>query len=292
MIKFTIRDGNLFIDKNLLEFKDIVFLEELGYGANAHVFLIYNKVLERKEALKIWTPRIGKNVVDKKRFLSEVRKNSKFFHENIATIYEANTIEEHYYCRMQYVRGITLKSYLDDERDFVIRYIYLEKILRILSDVYDAGYFHGDIHEKNIMINTQMDEVFLIDFGTSVFSGVEQSHKRDANLLYKLCYKLVPELEKICFIKSSIVERGSQVIKDVMLHVLPVLWSLETLNIKDADSYTLIEQLILPLEIIICEYNFIDINYISDFLKSINLNSNIIKEIKMFHTDINLVSKL
>lgn len=153
-INFNITEEKLYINNKPLELKNFLFKQELGHGANAYAFLIYNSKLAREEVLKIWIPRQNGNKVDINRFLAEVRKNARFTHQGIASIYEADIIENLFYCRMQYIKGTTLKKYLKNDRLFVFRYQYLKQILHILKDVYDAGYFHGDIHSKNIIIDS------------------------------------------------------------------------------------------------------------------------------------------
>ena len=43
----------------------------------------------------------------------------------------------------------------------------LKKIAKKISELQDYGFIHGDFHSGNIYINTNNDEVFIIDFGYS-----------------------------------------------------------------------------------------------------------------------------
>ena len=127
--------------------------------------------MDRKEVVKVWRPRKRTSKVDKRRFLAEVQKNAQFSHENIVNVYEADILDDEiYYCRMEYVRGDTLKEYLKKEIDFSLRYIIINKILEVMEGVYRRGLYHGDLHSKNIIINIKSNEILkIIDFGTSIF---------------------------------------------------------------------------------------------------------------------------
>lgn len=88
------------------------------------------------------------------------------------------------------------------------------------------GCFHGDLHKKNIIITKDIvgnDQPIFIDFGTSHFSGKEESEKRDAKMLYKLCFEVLPEFQKFAFIEKSIIEQGSFVICEFFQHLLGLL---------------------------------------------------------------------
>jgi len=49
------------------------------------------------------------------------------------------------------------------------RKIYVDSIKNKLMQLYNMGIFHGDIHEENIVINPDTQQVRLIDFGQSKF---------------------------------------------------------------------------------------------------------------------------
>src|SRR3989338_4593133 len=49
------------------------------------------------------------------------------------------------------------------------RKFYVNAIKNKLMELYNLNIFHGDIHEENIVINPETEQVRLIDFGRSKF---------------------------------------------------------------------------------------------------------------------------
>merc|ERR1711963_925076 len=57
--------------------------------------------------------------------------------------------------------------------DETITKVMFTQILKIIIDVTEAGIFHGDIKEENILINTETNEIKIIDFGLSKYISEE-----------------------------------------------------------------------------------------------------------------------
>lgn len=111
-MQLKIENSKLFIDNKEFHVENIKFIKEKGVGANGHVFLATNTLINRYEAIKIWLPKKHQNKVDVNRFKAEIQKNAIFQNKYIATIYDANQLNGIYYCRMQYISGTTLGDYL------------------------------------------------------------------------------------------------------------------------------------------------------------------------------------
>lgn len=198
--------SSLLIGTSEFSLPNYVFFDELGEGANAKVFLIYNIVLNRKEALKIWTPRKNQTIVNEQQFLSEVHKNSLFTgNSSIATIYTGGCKDGIYYCTMEYCPGVTLKEFLESNPSWIYRWGLARQISDTMKSIYEKGVFHGDLHCKNIIINIDDHEDWLriLDLGTSMFSGKEHSSKRDAKMLYDLSFQLLPCAKELAFYNDS-----------------------------------------------------------------------------------------
>lgn len=123
----------------------------------------------------------------------------------------------------------------------------------------------------------------MIDFGTSIFSGTEKSHERDATMLVTLCYELVPELKKLFYITPSIIEQGSKIINQTMIYNLDILWSLETSDIKHLDAYSIIERFVIPLEIFIEEYAELNMDLVRQFFNELSLNAEQVSQLKLYN---------
>lgn len=245
-IKYEIKNGELIINGEIFELENMTFIKELGAGANAIAFLAKNTVTEREECVKIWTytDKYGDNEA---KFRNEVEKNSKFTDlPNVATIYrgDVKTMDEFNvcYCVLEYVKGINLEEYLKTEPGLIFRYNILDKILSTMKEIYIRGFYHGDLHVKNIIIsdNDEMNPC-IIDFGTSFFSGKKASHKRDAEKLYDLCMDVMPELMELPFIikRDIFIEREdvSERLCDYMLDLLNFWWEFYDLENKNIDDY-------------------------------------------------------
>lgn len=228
-----IKNGKLLINKVELPLQDHVVLEVIGCGANAKVFSVYNRVLDRKEALKIWFPRKGQNAVDEDRFYAEVRKNAQFTgNDSIATIYSGRYQENYYYCLMEYCSGITLKKFLDQNPSWLHRWGLARQISDTVKSIYEKGLYHGDLHDKNILVDIENKDNWLkiLDLGTSAFSGQENSHKRDAKMLYALSFELLPCIgdlpfyndESIASLPSPLINQAFRAVVNISLPRTPV----------------------------------------------------------------------
>ena len=220
-MNIKVENNKLYVDeKPVLENEHV--LQELGYGANAVVFLSYNSLLNREEAIKIWKPRKGHNNVDIKRYLSEIQKNAGFNNDNIAKVYEAGIVNNCYYIKMEYCHGLTLKDYLLNNPSYCERLYVLSNIVSTMYDVYSKGEHHGDLHSRNIMVNNY--EVKILDFGTSVFAKEKElSYKRDATMLFDLAIEVLPELKDISFFFDKVRKKTSLEICECIIYLIELL---------------------------------------------------------------------
>lgn len=219
---FFIDNEELYINNRKLILDSQNIICELGRGANAKVFLSYNKLLNRKEALKIWMPRKNQENVDIKRYLFEIRKNAKFSNSNIAQIYSANIIDNYYCVFMEYCPGITLKEDLRNNKNYFRRVYILNLIAATMHEVYKNGLYHGDLHSKNIIINN--NDIKILDFGTSVFMQDKSiSNMRDAHMLFDLAMEILPELKEFSFFNSHVRESSSIEICECILYLINLL---------------------------------------------------------------------
>lgn len=262
---FEIKKQALFVNTVELYIPNLYFIKEIGKGANAKVFLVYNNLLNRKEAVKIWIPRKGQKKVDKERFCEEVKKNANVHFPHIATFYDANTQNGLYYARLELIPGQTLKMFLREEQSFVNRYTILQSILETMKLVYDAGYYHGDLHTGNIIVNEYTP--YIIDFGTSIFSGISASQERDCRKLVELCYEVLPELHRLEFLDNAkIIEQGSKIVAEFLMHCLLIIWKLETEKASMQDGYAY-RNWQFCLDILVEEFQFIDVDLVNKFSK-------------------------
>jgi tRNA A-37 threonylcarbamoyl transferase component Bud32 len=82
---------------------------------------------------------------------------------------------------MKYIKGITLKEYLQNIENYSLTEKILFKIEYIIEKWHDLGFVHGDLYDKNILI-TNTDKIYFID------PMMNKSIRDDANeirILYK-----------------------------------------------------------------------------------------------------------
>lgn len=112
----------------------------------------------------------------------------------------------------------------------------LETILETMMSVYEAGFKHGDLHSGNIIIDDH--KPYIIDFGTSAFSGVVASQKRDCKMIVNLCFEVLPELHKLEFLdKSKVIGQGSEIAVDFLLYCLQEILDFENTATYNLGSY-------------------------------------------------------
>ena len=226
-MEYKIENGKLRIDSLTLEIDNLTFIEEIGSGANANVFLASNALLNRNEAVKVWIPHKGRSGVDPERFEAEVQKNACFDGlSNIAKLYDAACSNGIYYARLQYIEGQILKDYLVSERELLDRLNIIEKILLTLKAAYEKGVYHGDLHGGNIIVKN--NEPFIIDFGTSLFSGEDKSHKRDCRMIIETALKILPELNDFDFFDESVfISQDSKIIIELLHNLSRLVWDIK-----------------------------------------------------------------
>ena len=95
-------------------------------------------------------------------------------HPNIVKVYDVSFGDRLQYIVMEYVEGITLKEYIEQQK--VINWKeavhFVTQILRALQHAHDKGIVHRDIKPQNIML-LQNGNIKVTDFGIARFSRSE-----------------------------------------------------------------------------------------------------------------------
>ena len=140
---------------------------ELGSGGMATVYLAHDLRHDRDVAVKVLHPDLGA-ALGGERFLSEIRTTARLQHPHILPLLDSGTADALLYYVMPYVRGETLRTRLDRERQLP-----LDDALRIAREVADAlahahglGVIHRDIKPENILL--QGGHALVADFGIAL----------------------------------------------------------------------------------------------------------------------------
>ena len=154
--------------------------ELLGVGGMAHVYRAYDKVEDRWVAIKV----LKEEFLDNSDFLRRFRNESKAIallqHPNIVKIYDVSLGDKIQYIAMEYVDGITLKDYIDQQG--AIRWQeavhFMIQILSALESAHEKGIIHRDIKPQNIML-VRDGSIKVTDFGIARFLQSETQTMTD-----------------------------------------------------------------------------------------------------------------
>jgi serine/threonine protein kinase len=154
---------------SLAEHPDYEILGELGRGGMGVVYLARNKLMERKEVLKV----VSRELIDRQgvmdRFLREIRTAAQLHHPNIVTAHAAIRAGENIIFAMEYVEGFDLaqvvKRYGPLPIALACNFIY--QTAAGLQYAHEHGTVHRDIKPSNLILARQGRRavVKVLDFG-------------------------------------------------------------------------------------------------------------------------------
>ena len=150
--------------------------EIIGVGGMAVVYKAYDNIDDRIVAIKILKDEYLSNEDFKRRFKNESKAIAVLSHPNIVRVYNVSFGDRLQYIVMEYVDGITLKEYI--EQQGVINWKeavhFTGQILAALQHAHDKGIVHQDIKPQNIML-LQDGTIKVTDFGIARFSRMDNN---------------------------------------------------------------------------------------------------------------------
>lgn len=146
-------------------------IEELiGVGGMAYVYKAHDTLEDRPAAVKILKDEFLSNEEFTRRFKNESKAIAIMSHPNIVRVYDVSFEERLQYIVMEYIDGITLKEYIDQQRASWKEAVHFTvQILRALQHAHDKGIVHRDIKPQNIMLLAD-GTIKVTDFGIAHFS--------------------------------------------------------------------------------------------------------------------------
>ena len=115
-----------------------------------------------------------------RRFRNESKAIAVLSHPNIVKVYDVSFNEDIQYIVMEYIDGITLKEYIEQQK--VLRWKeavhFTVQILRALQHAHDKGIVHRDIKPQNIMLLAD-GTIKVADFGIARFARASQQTVTD-----------------------------------------------------------------------------------------------------------------
>lgn len=141
-------------------------LELIGQGGMSHVYKARDHVLGREVAIKVLKEEYAQDMTFLTKFRAEAQAAAGLEHPNIVNIYDVGTENGLYYIVMEYIDGVTLKTYIARKG----RLNYKEvlsiaiQVARGIEAAHNKGIIHRDIKPQNIMISKD-GKVKVTDFG-------------------------------------------------------------------------------------------------------------------------------
>ena len=138
----------------------------VGVGGMAMVFEADDVFRKTVVAVKILKDEFASDEVSVQRFINESKAVLMLSHPNIVKIFDVSVKGEYKYIVMEYIDGITLKSYMQKKGALSVKETisYSIQILRALEHAHLGGIVHRDIKPQNIML-LKNGQIKVTDFG-------------------------------------------------------------------------------------------------------------------------------
>ncbi|MDE6666002.1 MAG: Stk1 family PASTA domain-containing Ser/Thr kinase [Ruminococcus sp.] len=148
--------------------------ELIGVGGMAEVYKGVDIMDHKEVAIKILKKEYAENEDFLRRFRNESKAIAVLSHPNIVKIYDVGFSDKIQYIVMEYIDGITLKEYIEEEKVLTWKDTvhFVIQILRALQHAHDKGIVHRDIKPQNIMMFTD-GTIKVMDFGIAKFAREE-----------------------------------------------------------------------------------------------------------------------
>ena len=144
-------------------------LQLIGGGGMANVYLARDIILDRDVAVKVLRLDFVNDELFIKRFRREAQAATSLNHENIVTIYDVGEDDGIYYMVMEYVRGCTLKQYIQQHAPLPVQEALrmMDQLTGAIAHAHQNGVIHRDIKPQNILV-AEDGTLKITDFGIAV----------------------------------------------------------------------------------------------------------------------------
>lgn len=139
---------------------------KIGAGGMSDVYKAKDHTLGRFVAIKVLKPEFSEDVNFVTKFRTEAQSAAGLEHPNIVNIYDVGSESGMHYIVMEYVEGITLKTYIEKkgQLSFKEAVSIAIQVGRGIESAHNKHIVHRDIKPQNIIISTE-GKVKVTDFG-------------------------------------------------------------------------------------------------------------------------------
>lgn len=182
-------------------------LSKVGAGGMSDVYKAKDHILSRFVAIKVLKQEFSEDSSFVTKFRAEAQSAAGLEHPNIVNIYDVGSENGLYYIVMEYVEGITLKTYIEKkgQLSFKESASIAIQVARGIEAAHNKNIIHRDIKPQNIIISTD-GKVKVTDFG---IAKATSSNTISSDVMGSVHYAS-PEQARNCFVdgRSDIYSLG------------------------------------------------------------------------------------
>lgn len=152
-------------------------IDKIGAGGMSDVYKAKDHILGREVAIKILKQEFSEDATFVAKFRTEAQSAAGLEHPNIVNIYDVGSENGMYFIVMEYVEGITLKTYIEKrgQLNFKESISIAIQVGRGIEAAHSKGIIHRDIKPQNIIISTE-GKVKVTDFGIARAASANTIH--------------------------------------------------------------------------------------------------------------------
>lgn len=141
-------------------------ISKVGAGGMSDVYKAMDHILGRYVAIKVLKQEFSEDRTFVTKFRTEAQSAAGLEHPNIVNIYDVGSEEGLHFIVMEYVEGITLKTYIEKkvQLSFKEAISIAIQVARGIEVAHNKNIIHRDIKPQNIIISTE-GKVKVTDFG-------------------------------------------------------------------------------------------------------------------------------
>lgn len=144
-------------------------IKKIGSGGMADVYLARDTILERDVAIKALRSEYVNDAEFTTRFDREAQAATSLTHPNVVSIYDIGEEEDILYMVMEYIDGLTLKEYIQQNGPIEVEEAVdiMKQIVSAIMHAHENDIVHRDIKPQNILMNG-FGQAKVTDFGIAI----------------------------------------------------------------------------------------------------------------------------